>query len=189
MCHPPQGPFPVLAITGLANGAADLNLNWNLYDGQTPRLTQYAQPSAVSAITQDGAPTAQLTRVNIGDGGTLLAQYSNGVQTIFGQLAMATVRNPGSLIAVGNNNFQLGARSAAPAIGTPDTGGRGSLIGGDPHSIPVAGRIEARTLAQLPDVVDPVVRGTVDLLNIETVSRGNLDAGRAHAARIGCGLV
>lgn len=169
---PVQGPFPVLPITGLANGAADLNLNWNLYDGQTPRLTQYAQPSAVSAITQDGAPTAQLTRVNIGDGGTLLAQYSNGVQTIFGQLAMATVRNPGSLIAVGNNNFQLGARSAAPAIGTPDTGGRGSLIGGaiENSNVDIAREFTNLIILQRGYQANAKVITTVDELSQDTIN-------------------
>ena len=128
------GPFPAIAITGLTSGAADMNVTWNVYDGATPRLTQYTQPSAVSAITQDGAPTAQLVRVTIGDGGALLSQYSNGVQAVFGQLAMATVRNSDSLIAAGNNNFTLSARSANPAVGVPGTGGRGNVIGGSIES-------------------------------------------------------
>src|SRR5271168_2977628 len=42
-------PAPQLAITGLADGAADMTLNWNLYNGTTPRLTQFAQASSVSA--------------------------------------------------------------------------------------------------------------------------------------------
>jgi flagellar hook protein FlgE len=43
---------------------------------------------------------------------------------------MATIRNPESLIAVGNNNYQLSARSALPAVGVPGTGGRGAVKGG-----------------------------------------------------------
>jgi flagellar hook protein FlgE len=71
-----------------------------------------------------------LVRVGIGDGGRVLAQYSNGQQVAVGQLAMAAIRNPESMLAVGNNNFQLSARSALPAIGLPGTGGRGSIMGG-----------------------------------------------------------
>jgi flagellar hook protein FlgE len=71
-----------------------------------------------------------LIRVGIGDGGRVLAQYSNGEQVAVGQLAMASIRNPESMIAVGNSNFQLSARSALPAIGLPGTGGRGQIIGG-----------------------------------------------------------
>lgn len=123
-------PMPQMTVAGLANGAADLEITWQLFNGSIPRLTQYSQPSAVAANSQDGHPAAQLIRVGIGDGGRVLAQYSNGEQVAVGQLAMASVRNPESMIAVGNSNFQLSARSALPAIGLPSTGGRGQIIGG-----------------------------------------------------------
>lgn len=121
---------PQLAITGLADGAADMTINWNLYNGTTPRLTQYAQASSISAVTQDGSAAAQLVSVAVANAGQILARFSNGQQTVVGQLAMATIRNPDSLIAVGNNNYQLSARSALPAVGLPGTGGRGTVQGG-----------------------------------------------------------
>ncbi len=127
---PAAGPLPAISITGLVSGAADMTLTWQLYDGPTPRLTQYAQPSSVSANAQNGSPSAQLIRVGIDSGGRILAQFSDGQQVFVGQTAMAAVRNPESLIAVGNNNFQLSARSALPAIGIPGTGGRGTIVGG-----------------------------------------------------------
>ena len=127
-------PEPQLQITGLADGAADMTLNWNLYNGTTSRLTQFAQPSSVSAVSQDGSAAAQLTQVAIAVGGQILAQFSNGQQTVVGQLAMATVRNPDSLLASGNNNYQLSALSALPAVGLPGTGGRGTVVGGSVES-------------------------------------------------------
>ena len=123
-------PDPQVDITGLADGASDLTINWGLFNGTTPRMSQYAQPSSISAVAQDGSPAAQLVRVALADAGQILAQFSNGAQTVVGQLAMATIRNPESLIAVGNNNYQLSARSALPAVGLPGTGGRGSVKGG-----------------------------------------------------------
>jgi len=120
----------VLTVDNLKSGADQLKLTWELMNGAKPRLTQYAQPSAISANAQDGYPAAQLVRVGLADGGKVLAQYSNGQQAVVGQLAMASIRNPESLIAVGNNNFQLSARSALPAIGLPGTGGRGVILGG-----------------------------------------------------------
>jgi flagellar hook protein FlgE len=123
-------PAPAITITGLNSGAADLAINWQLWNGTAPRLTQYSQTSAVAANAQDGFAAAQLIRVGIGDGGVVLAQYSNGQQVAVGQLAMCSVRNPESMIAVGNNNFQLSARSALPAIGVSGTGGRGQILGG-----------------------------------------------------------
>ncbi|MBE0656436.1 MAG: flagellar hook protein FlgE [Bryobacteraceae bacterium] len=121
---------PSITIAGLNSGAADMTVNWNLWNGLAPRLTQYSQPSAVAANAQDGYAAAQLIRVGIGDGGVVLAQYSNGQQVAVGRLAMCSVRNPESMIAVGNNNFQLSARSALPAIGVAGTGGRGQILGG-----------------------------------------------------------
>lgn len=119
-----------LVISGLADNAADMSVNWNLYNGTAPRVTQYAQPSSTSAVSQDGSPAAQLVQVGVGNGGQILAQYSNGQQTVVGQLAMSTIRNPDSLVAVGNNNYELSASSALPAVGVPGTGGRGTVQGG-----------------------------------------------------------
>jgi flagellar hook protein FlgE len=124
---PAPGP---LAISGLKDNAADMSITWNLYNGLTPRLSQYAQPSSTSAVSQDGAPAAQLVRVAVADNAQILAQFSNGQQMVVGQLAMATIRNPDSLIATGDNNYQLSARSALPAVGLSGTGGRGSVKGG-----------------------------------------------------------
>ena len=123
-------PQPNMKVTGLLNGATDLDLTWNLFNGTTARLTQYAQPSAISANAQDGSPAAQLVRVGIADGGKVLAQYSNGQQAIVGQLGMAAIRNPESLLSVGNNNYQLSPRTALPAVGMPGSGGRGEILGG-----------------------------------------------------------
>ncbi len=123
-------PAPQIQIQGLTDGAANMTLNWQLYNGTAPRITQFSQASSVSALAQDGAAAAQLVHVGIANGGQIVAQYSDGQQSIVGQIAMATIRNPESLIAVGDSNFQLSAVSALPAIGVPGTGGRGSVVGG-----------------------------------------------------------
>ncbi len=126
----PAAPATIaVPVAGLASGAADLAIDWDLYDPDgTSRLTQYSQTSAVAAVSQDGAPAAQLVKVGLGAGGTIMAQYSNGEQKVVGQIALAAVRNPDSLIAVGNNNYIQTARTASPAIGMPETGGRGKIV-------------------------------------------------------------
>jgi flagellar hook protein FlgE len=121
---------PQLQIQGLADGASDMTLTWSLFNGTTPRITQYAQPSSSSAVAQNGQPAAQLNNVAVSNGGVILAQFTNGQQTVVGQIAMANIRNPDSLISVGDNNFELSAASALPAIGLPGTGGRGAVQGG-----------------------------------------------------------
>jgi len=130
----PAAPAQVpLAITGLSDGANDLNINWNLATNNgagTPLITQFAATSAVSASSQDGVPASQVTQVSISNGGAITAQFSNGSQLVVGQLALASVSNPDSLIAVGQNNFEVGADSATPVIGVPGTGTLGAVEGG-----------------------------------------------------------
>ena len=165
-------PPPQVQLQGLADGAADMTINWNLFHGQTPRLSQFAQPSAVSAVAQDGSPAAQLVRVGLADGGNILAQYSNGTQTIVGQLAMATVRNPESLIAVGNSNYQLSARTALPAVGIPGTGGRGSVIGGavESSTVDIAQQFTNLIVFQRGYEANAKVITTVDQLSQVTIN-------------------
>jgi len=167
-------PSPQLQITGLADGASDMTINWNLYNGTSPRITQYAQPSSISAVAQDGSPAAQLVNVAIADGGQLLAQYSNGQQSVVGQLAMATIRNPESLLAVGDNNYQASALSALPAVGLPGTGGRGTVQGGAIESSTVDIATEFTNLivyqrgyeanSKVINVVDQISQDTTNLI-------------------------
>jgi flagellar hook protein FlgE len=117
-------------IAGLADGASDMTVNWNLYNSSGGALvTQFAQSSGVSATSQDGTPAGQITKVGISDGGLLVATYSNGQSATVGQLALASIENPGSLLAVGDNNLQPTAATSAPAIGASNSGGRGQIVG------------------------------------------------------------
>lgn len=163
---------PVLSVSGLANGAADMDITWDLFNGPTPRLTQFAQPSATSALEQNGSAAANLVRVGLADGGKILAQYSNGQQVVVGQVAMATIRNPESLIAVGNSNFQLSARTALPAIGLPDTGGRGSVLGGtvEASTVDIAREFTNLIVYQRGYQANARLVTTVDELSQETIN-------------------
>lgn len=170
----PAADAPVsIEIDGLPNGAAPLTMSWSLYDdnGQ-PRVTQFAQASAVSANAQDGFPPAQLVRVGVGDGGVVLAQYSNGQQSVVGQLAMAAIRNPESLLAVGDNNFQLSANSALPAVGVPGTGGRGTILGGavESSTVDIAREFTNLIVLQRGYQASAKVITTVDEMSQETLN-------------------
>ncbi len=164
--------MPTLAVTGLASGAADMNVTWGLFNGASSRLTQFAQTSAISAVSQDGNPAAQLIRVGLGDSGAVLAQYSNGQQVKVGQLAMASVRNPESLLSVGNNAYQLSARSALPAIGLPGTGGRGTILGGaiENSTVDIAREFTNLIILQRGYQANSRVVTTVDEISQETIN-------------------
>ena len=127
----------------LGNGAqSPQKVSWSAWQtipaGTPPvgmgRISQFAQPSASSAIFQDGLPSAQLTNVSIGKGGAVLAQFSNGSQQEVARLPLASIRNPNSLISIGNNNFRTDVGSAIPVVGLAGSGGRGEIIGGSLES-------------------------------------------------------
>ena len=169
---PIAGPLPQINITGLNTGASDMTVTWQLYNGANARLTQFAQPSAVSANQQDGSPAAQLVRVGIGNGGTVLAQYSNGQQLVAAQLAMASIRNPESLLSVGENSYALSARSALPAIGLPGSGGRGTILGGavEQSTVDIAREFTNLIVLQRGYQANARVITSVDELSQETIN-------------------
>lgn len=165
-------PQPVLTATGLSDGAADMNITWNLYNGTSPTITQYGQPSATSAMTQDGAAAANLTSVGIANSGQIVAQYSNGQQVVVGQMAMANISNPDSLISAGDNNYQLGADTATPAIGLPNTGGRGSVLGGsvEASTVDIATEFTNLIVYQRSYEANARMVTTIDQLSQDTIN-------------------
>ena len=163
---------PQIAITGLADGAADMNVTWDLFNNGAPRITQFAQTSAASAQAQNGAPAANLVSVGLADGGEVLVRYSNGQQVVVGQMAMATIRNPESLIAAGNSNYQASALTALPAVGLPGTGGRGTVLGGsvEASTVDIAKEFTKLIIYQRGYEANAHVVTTVDQLSQDTIN-------------------
>jgi len=122
-------PVAVATTTGLADGAADLNINWNLFDpAGNPLITQFASTSTTTATTQDGVQSATVTGVSLQNGGMLVAAYSNGTHSTLAQVAVASISNPSSLLAVANNQYAVGVGTTTPSVGTSGTGTRGSIV-------------------------------------------------------------
>jgi len=165
-------PAPQFQVQGLADGASDLSLAWNMYSGTTPRITQFAQASAVSAVTQDGSAAAQLVSVGLSGGGAIVAKYSNGQQNVIGQLAMATIRNPQSLISAGNNDYGISTLTSLPAVGIPGTGGRGSVTSGavESSNVDIAREFTNLIVFQRAYQANAKVVTTVDTLSQATIN-------------------
>lgn len=120
-----------VSIAGLADGAADMSIAWSLYSPSgSSNITQFAQASAVGSTIQNGYAAGQINQVTLQNGGILMANYSNGRKIAVGQLAVASISNPDSLLSVGNNNLAAGADTGAPTIGTANTGSRGQIAAG-----------------------------------------------------------
>lgn len=163
-------------ITGLADGASDMNLNWNLFNPSNgaSTITQFAQPSALSGTSQDGIAAAEITQVSLGAGGAMIAHYSDGSQSVVAQVALAAISNPQSLISTGQNNFELGADTAAPAVGAPGTGSRGTIQGGalESSNVDIATEftnliVYQRSYEANSRVISTLDQLTQDLLNLK----------------------
>jgi flagellar hook protein FlgE len=160
-------------VAGLTDGASDMHITWDPYTGSgAGRITQFGQKSAPSASDQNGSGAAQLVRVGLADGGRVLALYSNGDQVVVGQLAMASIRNPDTLIAAGNNSFALSARTATPSIGEPGTGGRGTIGGGsvEASTVDIAQEFTNLIVYQRGYQANSRVVNTADQLSQDTIN-------------------
>ena len=173
LTSPAAGSPITVAIPGLSDGAADMSMSWNPYNADgSGSITQFDETSAASANSQNGLAAAQLTGVAMGSGGQLIASYSNGQQTVVGQLAMASIRNPQSLLSVGNNDYQVSSTTAAPSIGVPGTGGRGTVTGGslEASNVDIATEFTQLIVLQSAYQADSKVITTVSDMAQETTS-------------------
>jgi len=116
--------FNPAATNVFADGAAGLNIQWNLLGtAGTPTISQVDTTSAVSATTQNGYASGQYQSFTIGSNGTVTASYSNGQQQNVGQLALANVTNPQGLNLMGNGDYQTTQASGTAIVGTSGTSG------------------------------------------------------------------
>ncbi|HEY2461217.1 MAG TPA: flagellar hook protein FlgE [Candidatus Acidoferrum sp.] len=120
-----------ITVTGLADGANNLTFNWNVFGpNNTGNLTQVAGASATSTTLQDGFSSGTLVNFIIQSDGTIQGTFSNGQTAALGQIALASFTNEQGLVRNGSNELLASLSSGQANVGTPGTGGRGSLSGG-----------------------------------------------------------
>jgi flagellar hook protein FlgE len=115
----------------LADGANALNVTWQLFDPTTgtPQITQTAGSSNVSSTQQDGYASGALQSFTINSDGSIQGVFSNGQTLTLGQVALATFQNTQGLQLNGDNTYLATPSAGNPSIGTPATGGRGTIVG------------------------------------------------------------
>jgi len=128
----PSGSVAAINITGLADGAANMSLTWNLNDSSgNPVITQQNTASALNTTpTQNGFAAGALTGYSVLSDGVVQGQYSNGQTLALGQVAVASFSNPQGLAQTGDGNEQATTGSGAAVIGQAGVGGDGSITGG-----------------------------------------------------------
>ncbi|MBC7940608.1 MAG: flagellar hook protein FlgE [Chitinophagaceae bacterium] len=94
------------------------------------RVTQFANPFAVTSLGQSGYAAGKLTSVNVESNGIAMARYSNGRSQPVGQVQLATFRNPQGLQPTGDNMWASTFASSEPVRGVPGDGNLGVLQSG-----------------------------------------------------------
>jgi flagellar hook protein FlgE len=114
-----------IVITG-SNGAANTSFALDV-----SKITQLATATSVAASNQNGIAPGSFTSFSITpQTGEVYAVYSNGLQSLVGQVALANFVNPSGLVREGQNMFKEGLNTGQPMIGTPNTGERGTVVSG-----------------------------------------------------------
>jgi flagellar hook protein FlgE len=94
------------------------------------RVTGSAGTNDVAALSQDGAPIGTLVSYSVSTDGLISGVFSNGKNEQLGQIALANFTNPAGLEKTGSSMYTATVNSGTALIGTPGTGGRGSISGG-----------------------------------------------------------
>jgi flagellar hook protein FlgE len=126
---------PANNVTGvsfatLADGAANLSFNFNLYDAnKNPYITQTTAASQTNSNNQDGYISGTYQGFSADANGILTASFSNGQTRAVGQVAVASVANSEGLTELGDNNYRTTNASGQLNAGVALTGSRGSITG------------------------------------------------------------
>lgn len=127
----PTGQINGINITGLADGAANMSLTWDLTGPNGSSLmTQVSSPSATTSTNQNGYGAGVLQSYTVESDGTVQGQFSNGQVQALGQIALANFPNADGLQLTGSSNYAPTLASGAAVIGAPNSGGLGTLTGG-----------------------------------------------------------
>jgi flagellar hook protein FlgE len=162
-----------LAFTGLADGAANLNMSWNLLgSGGTPTISQVAAASAVSATTQNGYASGEYQSFTIAGDGTVTVTYSNGQQQNVGQLALGNVANLQGLQMLGNGLYATTLASGTASIGASGTDGLGTVQDGalEQSNVNISAEFSDLIIAQRAFEANSKAVTTFDTVTQETIN-------------------
>jgi flagellar hook protein FlgE len=162
-----------LSFTGLADGATDLSMSWNLLGtGGTPSISQVDTASAVSATTQNGYASGQYQSFTIGSDGTVTATYSNGQQEAVGQVALANVANVQGLQLLGDGDYATTLASGTAAVATSGSSGLGTMEDGalEESNVNISAEFSDLIIAQRAFEANSKAVTTFDTVTQETIN-------------------
>lgn len=117
---------PVNIEWNAASGAAASTITFDLGTLDSANgLSQFASPSDVAFVTQNGAEVGELNGVSIDENGFVIASFTNGEERRLYKLPIATFANPASLDPRSGNVFAQTDASGSFNLHIAGTGGAG----------------------------------------------------------------
>jgi len=163
-----------ISFAGLSDGAATLNMTWNLFGANgTAGISQTASADATSATTQDGYTTGTNTGFTItGSNGIVAATYSNGQTQDVGQIAVATVSNLQGMVDVGSTEYAATSASGSASVGIAGTGERGTVKGSslEASNVNISAEFSELIIAQRAFEANSKAVTTFDTVTQETIN-------------------
>jgi len=147
----PAADVTVTAPAQWANGATPNDFTWNLYDPNgVPMLTSFSAASQTSSIVQNGEAAGQIQNLSISPDGAIIGTFGAGKSITLAVLAVASFNNPKGLLKLGTNLYGESQAAGLPSVGTPGTGGRGTVIGSalEQSNVDIAREFTQMILAQ-----------------------------------------
>jgi flagellar hook protein FlgE len=162
-----------ITFSGLADGASNMNLTWNLFDADgSSTLTQVDQTSAVSSTSQDGFASGNYSGFTIGSDGIVTATFNNGQKLNVGQLALGNVVNLQGLEDVGGGDYATTLASGTATIGVSGTSGLGTMQGGalEASNVNISAQFSELIIAQRAFEANSKAVTTFDTVTQETIN-------------------
>ena len=125
-----SGSDPSITLTNLTNGAADITINWDLFDtagASHGDLVQYAGTSTTNFNTQNGYAAGSLRGISVDENGFVTGAYSNGELTPLYQIVLTDFPSYFGLSKMGNNLYAESRASGQAMPGVPLSGSLGSI--------------------------------------------------------------
>lgn len=162
------------AVTGaigvnFAGGPVDISIG---APGSSTNMTQMSTEFAPISLSKNGAPTGNLTGVEISENGVVSAIYDSGFSRVIYQVPLIDVPNPNGLNSGSNQTFTLSQSSGAMYLWDAGSGPTGETIGyaREESTTDIAGELTALIQTQRAYSSNAKIIQTVDEMLQETTN-------------------
>jgi flagellar hook protein FlgE len=94
------------------------------------KVSGYATMSSLTVSGQNGAAVGKLESYTLGNDGSLIGSFSNGIKEVLAKIALAKFTNPAGLEKSGGSSYVATGNSGGVQLGAAGDPGMGTLTGG-----------------------------------------------------------